>query len=79
MANYTEIVSFSRMAIPNARSKLDRLQALSAGASSDASMKASSSLSERLADVLCRGYTCETHSVDIFIRAGGRGGTGDVF
>ena len=46
MARYTETASFSRMATLTARSKLARLQALSAGASSDASMKGFNLLSE---------------------------------
>lgn len=46
MARYTETASFSRMATSTAHSKLDRLQALSAGGSSDASMKGFNLLSE---------------------------------
>ena len=78
MAKYTETASFSRMAISTARSKLDRLRALSAGVSSDVSMKGFSLLSEdpaRVCDVVIFGGT---HGVDGLIQAGGWRGTGDV-
>lgn len=56
MAKYTETASFSRMATLTAHSKLARLQDLSAGGSSDASMKGFNLLSEEPA-IVCAMVT----------------------